>query len=424
MFKNVPFQIRQTVTTNADQTPSSAIKTTHSAFPGAPSQALPTAIQTVHIDRIAVTGSVTHDPIGQMFYAVYDGEAVAVGASAFKPNGKQRADGIYARSTQIEAATEQATRLEFNCCPPQILQGHNVWGHAVLQDYVTAMLDHVIARFPSKLRLTEHEYKLWHTGEVDVNHVHLTANFFLPGSLKMPLIDAIDRNNPKGKKRDHLTSISLGFNGDKRSEYQAATVYCKAVELQTKWKRPGRYQTRIIKLMNGAIRVEVKLFRKALKQLGLSRVKDWADVDVNALFFDALAKFDIANSIQPLLTEDEHRVLTKKEMQAYLLWLAGHQLADTMSRTTVWKHVKAVKDKVGIDMSAHRRPDRLPALNIAEVLVQSHIVPVPDYLPSLPNRRYWAPGTAMAEFRARQAEQAKQPPRDLPDDDELDAIAY
>ena len=56
----------------------------------------------------------------------------------------------------------------------------------------------------------------------------------------MPLIQAIDMNNPKGKKRDHLTSISLGFNGDRRSEYQAATVYCKAVELQTKWKRPGK----------------------------------------------------------------------------------------------------------------------------------------------------------------------------------------
>jgi len=421
MFKNVPFQALQITTTDDEQTVPSAVQTTHAAR-----QIVSTSpVQTVHIDRIAVTGSITHDPIGQMFYAVYEGTPVAVGAAAFKPNGKQRADGIYARSIEIEATTEQATRLEFNCCPPQILQGHNVWGHADMQDYITAMFERVVAKFHRKLRPTAHERKLWHRGDVDVNHVHLTANFFLPSSLKMPLIDAIDRNNPKGKKRDHFTSISLGFNGDRRSEYQAATVYCKAAELQTKWKRAGKYQTRIIKLMNGAIRVEVKLFRKALKLLGLGRVKDWVGVDVNKLFFDALAKFGIANSIQPLLTEDERKSLTKKELQAYVLWLEGHQLTDFYGRTTVWKHVNAVKRKVGIDMRAHRRPDKLPALHMAEVLLPSNIVPVPDYLPGLPDKRYWAPGTAMEEFKAKQAEQATPPKLpDLPDDDELDAIAY
>lgn len=425
MFKNVPFQVLQITTTDDDQTVPSAVQTTHSA----PQIVSPYPRQTVHIDRIAACGRIVHRPIGTIFYRMVNEEPTAAGSDAFKPNGKQD-DGIYARSKHIEGRDELATMLEFNCCPPQVLQGHNVWGHADMQDYVTAIFERVVAKFPLKLRPTEHERKLWHRGGVDVNHVHLTGNFFLPEGVKMALMDDIDRNNPKGKKRDHLTSISLGFNGDRRSEYQAATVYCKGVELQTKWKRPGKYQTRIIKLMNGAIRVEVKLFRKALKELGLGRVKDWAGVDVNKLFFDTLAKFDIANSIQPVLTEDERRALTKKELAAYVLWLEGYQLADFYSRTTVWKHIKAVKDKVGIDMAAHRRPDKLPAVDMTEVLLPSNIVPVPDYLPGLPNRRYWAPGTAMAEFTAMQAEQAKQPPkpaqkpRDLPDDDELDAIAY
>jgi len=390
-------------------------------------QALPTAIQTVHIDRIEIGGHLTHQPLGHVFYAMYDGEPHAAGASPVKPQPGKSVDDVYVKSRHIEGTDELATWLEFNCCPPQILQGHNVFGHGDMQDYVSAILNRIVAKFPLKLRPTPQEWERWHGGNVQVNHVHLAANFFLPEGLKMPLIEAIDRNNPKGKKRDHLTSISLGFNGDRRSEYQAATVYCKAVELQTKWKRPGKYQTRIIKLMNSAIRVEVKLFRKALKQLGLSRVKDWAGVDVNKLFFDSLDKFDIANSIQPLLTEDERQALSSKERLAYVAWLEGHQLADFMSRNTVWKHVKAVKDKVGIDMGAHRRPDKLPALNMAEVLLQSNIVPVPDYLPGLPNRRYWAPGTAAAEFKAEQAAQPPKPaqkPRDLPDDDELDAIAY
>lgn len=430
MFKNVPFQIRQTVTTDDPHSPQTLPSAVQAVTHHAPQSPSPHPLQTVHIDRIDIGGHLTHEPLGHIFYGLEDGEPVALGSSAVKPQPSKNAEDVYVRSRHIEGADELATWLEFNCCPPQILQGHNVWGHADMQDYVTAILDRIVAKFPLKLRPTPEEWERWHNGNVQVNHVHLAANFLLPEELKMPLIDALDMNNPKGKKRDHLTSISLGFNGDRRSEYQAATVYCKGMELQDKWKRPGKYQTRIIKLMNGAIRIEVKLFRKALKQLGLARVQDWAGVDVNALFFETVAKFNIANSVQPLLTEDECAKLDKKQQWVYLAWLEGRQLDKFLSRTTVWKYVKEVKEAIGIDMSAHRRPAKLPVLNMAEVLTQANILPVPDWLLGLTKHRYWAPGTAAAEFAAKQAELAKAPKaippklRDLPDDDELDAIAY
>ena len=429
MFKNVPFQAVQIPTTDTAQTVTSA-DAVQAVTHHAPQIISPYPLQTVHIDRIEIGGHLTHRPLGHVFYALEDGDPVPLGSSAIKPQPSKSAEDVYVRSRHIEGADELATWLEFNCCPPQILQSHNVWGHGDMQDYVTAILDRVVAKFPLKLRPTPEEWERWHSGNVQVNHVHLAANFFLPEELKMPLIDALDINNAKGKKRDHLTSISLGFNGDRRSDYQAATVYCKGIELQGKWKRPGKYQTRIIKLMNGAIRVEVKLFRKALKQLGLARVQDWAGVDVNALFFDTVAKFNIANSVQPLLTEDECAKLDKKQQWVYLAWLEGRQLDKFLSRTTVWKYVKEVKEAIGIDMSAHRRPEKLPALNMAEVLTQANIVPIPEWLPGLPKRRYWAPGTAATEFAAKQAALAKASkaipptPRDLPDDDELDAIAY
>lgn len=420
MFKNVPFQVHQAL-----PIASAAQAVSHHA----PQIASPYTLRTAHIDRIAIAGHLVHRPVGNLFYAMYDGVPIAVGASAFKPQRKKNAEDVFVRSSQIEGADELATYLEFNCCPPQILQGHNVWGHADMQDYVTAIFERIVEKFAAKLHPTEHERILWHSGEVDVHHVHLATNFFLAGELKLPAFNAIDTNNPHGKKRDLLTSISLGFNGDRRSEYRAATTYCKAVELQGKWKRRGKYQTRIIKLLDGSIRVEVKLFRKALKQMGLGRVKDWAGVDVNKLFFDTLAKFNIANSIQPLLTEDEREALTKRELGAYVLWLEGHQLSDFYGRTTVWKYVKAVKDKVGIDMSAHRRPDKLAAVDLAKVLSEGNIMPIPEWLLDLPEHRYWAPGTAAAEFAAKQAARAKAPtapsnPDVMPDDDELNAIAY
>ncbi|MFY7865514.1 phage/plasmid replication protein, II/X family [Roseateles sp.] len=384
------------------------------------------AVQAAHIDRIDVGGSLTHIPVGTRFYAMYQDMPVAVGASAFKPQRKKNPEDVFVRSRHIEGREELATWLEFNCCPPQILQGHNVWGHGNLQDYVTAIFERQVDKFG--FQPTDAERRHWHGGNVELNHIHLTANIFVPESAKTALVDAVDQNNLKGKRRDHETSIGLGYNGDRRSEYRAASMYDKAPELLLKWKVPGPYQDKIVNLMRGAMRFEIKLFRKALKQLNRSKVRDWQGVDVTTLFFECLAKFNFANSIQPLLTEDELHMLTKRELQAYVLWLEGHPLATFASRTTVWKYIKAVKGKVGIDMSAHRRPEKLPKIDLADLLVPSNIVPIPTWLPEI--GRYWAPGMAASEFEVKQAQRLVCPAPSAPagktglDDGELDKLAY
>lgn len=51
-------------------------------------------VRTVHIDRIHVTGPLDHKPLGELFYKLYDGIPVAVGASAFKPNSKRNPDEV------------------------------------------------------------------------------------------------------------------------------------------------------------------------------------------------------------------------------------------------------------------------------------------------------------------------------------------
>ena len=58
-------------------------------------------VRTVHIDRIHVTGPLDHKPLGELFYKLYDGIPVAVGASAFKPNSKRNPDEVYVRSREV-----------------------------------------------------------------------------------------------------------------------------------------------------------------------------------------------------------------------------------------------------------------------------------------------------------------------------------
>lgn len=46
--------------------------------------------------------------------------------------------------------------------------------------------------------------------------------------------------------------------------------------------------------------------------------------------------------------------------------------------------------KVGVNILSNRRPERLPGLDLSEILTLENIVPVPDWL--VEAGRYWRPG--------------------------------
>jgi len=351
----------------------------------------------IHIDRITVKGPLEHKAIGDLFYkAVDEYSVVPVGASAFKPRSKRNLADVYTRSKEIQN-DGSACMLEIDCCPPKLLQKHNFFGHADMLDYTYAAFDQQTGKHG--LIVTPDERDQWRTGQVGLTETHLTGNFGCPSSAKLPIIDAIDKNNRVGKHRDSESCISLGHTEKRRSVYHGATVYDKAVVLAGEWKGLGTYQAKIMEMADGSIRVEIKLFSQGLKQRGLGYVMCWAEVDVDALFFEILGKYNIRNAIQPLLTEDEQAVLSRAERRAYLLWLNGESLSDHFSRTTVWKYNGSILEKTGIDMNGERRPDKLPLVDLAEILTPGNIVPVPAW--AFGTSYYWPPGAAFANEKGR-----------------------
>lgn len=365
--------------------------------PGSPlltsNQSLGLPTRTVHIDRLHVTGPLDHKPLGELFYKLYEGEPVPVGASAFKPNKKRNPDEVYIRSREVQA-NGRAYMLEFDCCPPKILQGHNFFGHGDLLDYTYAMFDRQTSKFGLAVDPSQREE--WLTGQVGVTGVHLCANFWCQPGMQLPFINGIDNNNLKGKHRDELTCITLGSTPKRRSLYHMVTAYAKGVLLRKEWKRPGPLQARIVCTSERSFRIEIKLYSQWLKENGLGYVMRWKDVDVNEIYFRLLAGYNIANSFQPLLTEDERQILSNAEQRAYMLWLNGADLKDYFSRTTVWKYNTDILKKTGIDMHANRRPEKLPLVDLRELLVPENIVPIPHWAHDNP-QRYWARGTAFLD---------------------------
>ena len=103
----------------------------------------PTQQGHIHIDRLTVNGPIKHTPLGELFYKNANNLGmVPAGASAYTPKRRRnpRPDDLYIKSSDIQA-NEMAYRLLFDCCPPQILQGHNFFGHSNLLDYAYTIFD-------------------------------------------------------------------------------------------------------------------------------------------------------------------------------------------------------------------------------------------------------------------------------------------
>lgn len=351
----------------------------------------PVAIQkpNIHIDRIRITAPCTHKPTGKIIYFDEEdlGELLPGAATANMMVLKDGGGQAYVKSKEIDPLTGKATMLEIHCCPPLLLQKHNLFGHCDLQAYVFTILNLLAIRLG--IDVDPFDRDQWRTGGVSITEIHLTGNFRCHESDILPIIQAIDENKLAGKHRDIESCISLGFK-ERRSTHQVLTVYAKALELKRKWKKPGRYQTMLIEEARKGIRAEVKLYSQGLKLRNLGYVCRWKNIDVAALFFEIFNKFGVIYSIQRALTHHELDALTKAEQKAYRLWLAGIDINDQVSRTTAWKLKKSIFNTTGADIGGKRRPVKEPALDLRDVFKPENVLPIPTWLNGTP---FYAPPT-------------------------------
>jgi hypothetical protein len=348
----------------------------------------------IHIDKIHVTGPCRHAPRGRLFFT-YDEELGLVprGAAPDKRQTRRGEDRPYVRSRNVQkdhvAQTHIAHEIEIQCCPPKVLQKHNVFGHSSVADYVHEVFDTVTRA--QGIEVNSEDREEWRLGHVWLTQIHLTANFCCPASCVRPIIDAIDENNAEGKHRDGKLCITLGFSESRRSVHDALTIYYKNRQLTGEWKHPGSYQSRLLDWTQDSIRAEVKLYRHGLRRRKLQRVADWQNVDVAALFFEILHSYKITYAIQRSPDDEQLAALNKRELAVYHLWLKGHPLSDHFGRTTAWKYAKSIKAKIGIDVSGERRPEPQPKINLPDSFRPENVKPIPDWAFGTP---FYAPPTA------------------------------
>jgi hypothetical protein len=342
----------------------------------------------VHIDKIHIYADCYHEAFGDLFYFDdLDGDVIPGAAAKVEGNLKEGGGSFFLRSKQIDS-DGMGHSLELECCPPKVLQKHNLFGHCNLIYYVYTLLDLITRR--KGISIDEEQKELWHQGKgIRVTEVHLTANFRCPREHVLPIIDALDQNHLEGKQRVFPTSITLGRASKKRSDYHSVTVYDKHQELKSAFPKPGQIRTKLIEEAAKGIRVEVRLAAKELKLYEFYQAYAWWNVDVVSLYFDVLNRYNLTHAIQRLLTTDEEKNLTRSELNIYKLWLHGERLEDLCaSRTSRWKYQKSIFDKTGVDISGSRRPEPLPKIDLKQVFSPGNTLPVPEWAK---NTEYYFP---------------------------------
>lgn len=335
----------------------------------------------IHIDKIRVTGLCSHSPIGEAWYRAdpETGEVIPVAANPEEHALRKGKGAVHMHSKGI-GPDGMASQLLIECCPPLVLQRHNLFGHSDLGSYVYAVFDRSTQKAGIDVR--PEDRKAWRKGHVKITEIHLTANFSCPSQYVEAVIDAIDENNRSGKHRDSDTQISLGYTEKRRSKNYVLSIYYKYLELLHQFgPNPGPTRQKLLSEAINAIRAELKLFSQYLKNKNLNCVSAWSDIDVASLYFELLNKFKICSAIQQKLTKDEMEQLTMREANVYRLWLEGVDIRNQFkSRTSINDYAQQIKAKTGIDIRSNRRPEALPEIDLGELFTPSNVLAVPKWL--------------------------------------------
>ena len=147
----------------------------------------------VHIDKIHMTGPLTHKARGTLNYA-YDEVEGVVPSHTFpkKLKAGRTKDVVTVHSRDIDSKGN-AHKLEIQCCPPILLQRHNIFGHSSVVDYVNAVFDVVVKMLG--IDVSERDLKEWRKGAVWITVIHLTCNFRVSGPVTTPLSERSEFSN-------------------------------------------------------------------------------------------------------------------------------------------------------------------------------------------------------------------------------------
>lgn len=293
------------------------------------------------IDWISVVVPLAHD------LAITGGHVVSITADGeldWKCSKRTTLEGSYSTGLQVRTAThtaEPCTHLEISGNPVKFFQGHNLWGTDDLPSLVVGVVRHVAQVLGLAVHASD-EAK-WLAGELQLTRVDVTDSFHLAslGEVLAWLRAAEQTAHLAHRGRGQLVKGSTLYFG-KNSRRWSLKLYAKGQEIRAK----GHGQDAILALPHcvawaeRTLRAELTIRSMELKRMGLDQVSAWMPIDgVPFVTAELLRERLGAMTMTTVRTLPDEVIstLTAGQHNAYLAWLAGNDLRQSMSRPSFYR---------------------------------------------------------------------------------------
>lgn len=279
--------------------------------------------------------------------------------------------GSHESSIQIRSDGEldaqgRASELLFSGNPSKFLQGHNVFG----SDDLVALMKDVFRLVCKQLNITPElaDLKRIREGDYPLIMVDINYSFELPHRQDvLAWLRAAEYKSKTRHGRPQMKGGTLYFG--KNSLRWAIKAYSKGEEIEApKHRLPDALtETQIPAWADNKLRIELRLKKKELAEIGLLTAKDMTPDVAKNIYNSYVRKIEMNQQIA-LSTETEHD-LPQRLRSTYILWKSGVDLRTTLSKATFYRHRKEFCEH-GIDITLRQesleQPNVIPLVRVLE----------------------------------------------------------
>ena len=286
--------------------------------------------------------------------------------------------GSHEMNFMIKSLTPQTIQVSGN--PAKWLQGHNLFGTNDIQALMAAFFSQLYEVMADEgLSPTIEQLDAITDGKYDMSRVDINETWHLKSQydVKAWIRAAGEKMSMPYRGKGVFSGDTLYFG--KGSKYFFLKCYSKGDEINSKKSNfPDSLRTpQMLEYADRALRLELVLCSKALREWGLSQPCNWTVDKPKMLLLQVVRSLDMSNNFK--LSDEILDSLPRKLRTYYKLWLYGEDLRQDMTRPTFYRVRKQLK-AYDIDIALVRDVDKV-ADNVIPLIrvLEAEPVGIPDW---------------------------------------------
>src|SRR5450830_50305 len=293
-------------------------------------------------------------------------------------------DGLHSlRYRTVERIT--GITVEIETSPYAFVFGQNVFTNSNLYNACTLTLRKFISEF--NIPVSNEVKMTWLQGDIELTRVDLAKNFRFSSTdegqrfLKQLRVQFSQQNCSTWNCK-----TSVYWNPQMGRKYSIC-FYDKSSEMTRKIgaSKSKKYQ-RLLSELDGIVRVELRLKRPELKELGLARLSSWTESIADTIFDKYFDRLPIMNVTWGKLSQRALANVTARMRPVLALHKRGVSLSDVYSERSVRRHHKYFRS-MGIDLRCLNQQDK--SMKLKSLLSEKRLIKQPpqwmidkDFAPS------------------------------------------